>query len=360
MLDLLLKKIYFLLVIIVFIVSTGCFNINEDKKSDITTTPENKTVSLYNWKEYTDLSVIKDFEKETGIKVILYEYETSEMMLAEVQANPGKYDIISVLGDMVPVMKDLKLLEQLDISRIPNYINVNEEFKKKPFYKYQGEYFVPNLWGTVGLVYNTKYVKEDVDSWKVLLDKKYKGKIALMDDPREAVGVLFKISGYSLNSKDPEELKMAEKNALLLKENGVKFGDTLDNVDKVIQGDLWIAEVYNGDFFYKGHDRKEMKFVNPKEGFNVWGDAYSLSYDAKNRDGAYKFLNYLLKPEISARFVNSFYYATSIDGAEKYINKKILGNPMIYPSLALLKKGEPYIDIGDTNKDYMRIFSSMK
>jgi spermidine/putrescine transport system substrate-binding protein len=127
-----------------------------------------------------------------------------------------------------------------------------------------------------------------------------------------------------------------------------------------MSGDLWIAQVYNGDVFYRASDRKDIKFVNPKEGFNVWGDAYCLSSDAKNKDEAFKLLNYLLKPDMSARSVNKFYYATSIDGAEKYINKKMLGNPIIYPSLELLKKGEVYIDIGETNRDYTRIFSSMK
>jgi spermidine/putrescine transport system substrate-binding protein len=353
------KKSVLLVIILIFITGVLFFTLS-CKKTAILPEPENKTVTLYNWKEFTELSILRDFEKDTGIKVILCEYETMPMMIAEVHSNPGRYDVIMMDGNIVPVMKDLKLIEELDFQKLPDYKNVKEELRKKPFYDHQGIYSVPHLWGTTGLVYNTNYVKGTVDSWKVLWDKKYKGKIALMDDPREVMTVLLKSSGFSLNSKDPEELKIAEKQGLLLKKNGVKFGDTMGNIEKVMTGELWIAEVYNGDVFYKTGNRKDIKFVNPKEGFNLWQEFFCLSSDAKNKEGAYKLINYFLRPDISGRSTNTYCYCSPVEGSEKYIKKEILENPIVYPSEEIISKGEFYIELGETNKEYERIFNLLK
>jgi spermidine/putrescine transport system substrate-binding protein len=322
--------------------------------------PPKSNVVLYNWKEYTELSVLRDFEKESGMNVILYEYETMPMMIAEVQSNPGKYDVIIMDGNIVPVMKDLKLIEELNLAMIPNYGNIREEHRRKPMYDHQGTYSLPYLWGTTGLVYNTKYVHEKVDSWKILWDRKYRGRIALMNDPREGMTVLLKSLGYSLNTSNPLELKAAELKAAKLKENGVRFGDTLGNIQKVMSGELWIAEVYNGDVFYKVGDRKDVKFANPREGFNLWSEYLCLSYDSTNKEGAYRLMNYFLRPAMSARATNKFCNPSFIEGDEKFIKKELLENPIIFPPRDLVEVGEMYIELGETNKEYERIFNSMK
>jgi len=352
-----MSKILCFLLILIFL--TGCFPFKDSGNTENTT--EDNTLALYNWKEYTDLSVLKDFEKETGIKIILYEYETTPMMVGDVRANPGKYDVIIMEGYIVPSMKDLKLIEKLDLNKIQNYKNVKKELIEKPIYDHQGKYSVPHLWGgTKGLVYNDKFVKEHIDSWKVLWDKKYRNKIALMDEPRNLLIPLLKISGYSLNTKEPNELKIAEKNALLLKKNGVILGDTLGNIEKVMSGEIWIAQAFNGDVFYKAGHRKDIKFVLPVEGSDISCDYTCLSCDSKNKEGAYKFINYLLRPDISAKFANNFFYVSPVFGAEKYIDKKILNNPVVYPPADRMKKGEAFMDIGDIENEYNRIFDLMR
>ncbi|MEQ8225564.1 MAG: spermidine/putrescine ABC transporter substrate-binding protein [Candidatus Eremiobacterota bacterium] len=345
------------LFIIISIIITGC--LVPGKKNE----PEgavSKTLSLYNWKEYTDLSVMKDFEKETGIKIVLYEYETPPMMMGDARANPGKYDVFIMEGYMVSSMEKLKLIEKLDLNDIPDYKNIKKEIREKPFYNHQGSYSVPYLWGSTGLVYNTKYVKENIDSWTVLWNKKYRGKIALLDDPRETMTALLKCSGYSLNSKNPHELKEAEKNALLLKKNDLKFGDTIQNVEDVIDGNIWIAESFNGDVFFKAGKRKDIKFVYPKEGYDIGPDYICISSDSKNKEGSYRFVNYLLRPDISARFTNSFFYPSPVEGAEKYIDREILQNPMIYPPADVLNRGEVYMELEHIEIEYERIFNLMK
>ncbi len=344
------------LFIVISIVFTGCLV----PGGKIEPAPGIKTLALYNWKEYTDMSAIKDFEKETGIKIELYEYETPPMMMGHARANPGKYDVFIMEGYIVPSMEKLKLIEKLDLNNIPNYKNIKKEFKEKPLYNHQGIYSVPHLWGSKGLVYNTIYVKENIDSWKVLWNKKYNGKIALIDDPRDTMTALLKVSGYSLNSKDPGELKEAEKNGLLLKKNGVKFGDTLQNVEDVIAGRIWIAQSFNGDVFFKARNRENIKFVYPGEGYDIGPDYICISSDSRDKESAYKFVNYLLRPDISARFTNSFFYPSPVEGVEKYVDKKILENPIIYPPARLLNKGEAYMDLEDIDNEYNRIFNLMK
>lgn len=320
---------------------------------------EKKQVFFYNWYEYTDQAILDDFEKQYGIKVVLREYETKDMMLSEIQSEPGAFDVILASDETVRVLIQSKLLEELDLTKIPNRQFVKKEFKTMPFDPQSQYSVVAGLWGAAGLAINTNFVPADTDSWSVLWDPKYKGKIALMDDCRDAMSALLKYSHLSINTTDPKDLQTANENALLLRANAVQFGDTLGNLEKVKNGELWIAQVYNGDQVTYAGDRADIKFVYPKEGFSFGLDNLVISVDSEHMEEAYLLANFLMKPENVARNSNMFFYPVTIE-AEPYLNKEILENPVVSPPQKVLQTGEYILDLGETEGEYLKIFNLLK
>ena len=320
--------------------------------------PKAKQISLYNWKDYTDKSILEDFEKKTGIKVILKEYETKDMMISEIQSEPEKFDVIIATDTTVPLLKQYKLITVLDLSKIPNHKFIKKQYRNlaiDPDSKYSLAY----MSGTSGLVINTGFVPADTNSWAILYDKRYKGKIALMDDYREAVAALLKYSNFSCNSTNPKELAAAEENVQLLHNNKVQFGDTLSNLEKVKSGELWIGEVYNGDMVTYAKGRKDIKYVFPKEGFPLTVDNFTISDYSKNKDEAHQLINFFLEPQNAAKFSQMFSYVTTVQ-AESFLSKEFLNNSVIYPPQNLLQKGELLKDLGKYEEEYIRIFNLLK
>ncbi|MCP4132741.1 MAG: spermidine/putrescine ABC transporter substrate-binding protein [bacterium] len=316
-------------------------------------------VVIYNWKDYTNPTIIKDFEKETGIKVTLKEYKTTDMAIAELQTNPGVYDIIVINHEGIMQLVHLKLVHEFDLSKIPGARNNNNRFGVQNSFRSLEKYAIPYLVGTTGFVINTAYIPETTNSLSVLWDKKYKNKITLIDDMTNIVSILRFSCGFSAHTTDPEELKETKKKALLLKQNGVSFGDTFDNLKKVMSGEKWIAQVYNGDVVYKARDKKNIKFIYPREGFIIWQDNFALCTDSKNTEEAHKLVDFFCRPKISARSANTYFYATPIKEAEKYLSKDLKQNPVIYPPQEILSKGEYDTFLG-MNKENQRIYELIK
>ncbi len=333
--------------------STSSLGIKESARE------EAKEIVLYNWNEYTDLSVLEDFEKEFGIRVILKEYEIADTMLSEIQSDPSKYDIIIMGGGAILDLSKAKLLGELDLDKIPNFKFIKEDFKAPP-YDPQNKYSVPYLWGTTGLVINTNFISEDADSWAILWDEKNKGKIALIDDVRDSMTAVLKYSNLSVNEKDPDKLKIAEKNALLLKSNKVHFSDSLENLENVMNGDMWAAQVYNGDVILRASDRKDIQYFLPKEGAVRWVDNYVISAGSEKKEEVHMFINFLLRLDISARSGNKFLFASPNKDVEALINSEILSNPVIYPSEDQLQNSEYILNVGEAQSEYNRIYSLMK
>jgi spermidine/putrescine transport system substrate-binding protein len=307
-----------------------------------TETQNVREITYYNWKDYTALSVLEDFEKETGIKVNLEEYETIDEMLTNVQANPNKYDVVNANALSIMQLIDFKLAIPLDHKKLPNLDLVENEFKNLKADP-GNQYSIPLMWSTQGLVVNKKYVHEPVDSWKVLFDPKYKNKIRLFDDPSEATYPLLEYLGSSITTYDPNVFEDVRAAARQLKNNGITFGETFTNIEDVAMGKVWIAEVFNGDYVNNEINPENLEYVIPKEGIPLSIDLVAIMSGSDAKDVSHKFMNYLLRPEIMARTANEFKYAASIPEASQFIDKEILENPVIYPPKEDWSKGEiPY------------------
>lgn len=322
------------------------------------TSPPPQEVVFYNWKDFTDRSILKDFEKETGIHVVLKEYETRDMCIAQLQTNPGLCDVLILDTYNIPYLKNQKLIKDFDNDKIPNISLVNDDVKQR--LAKEGISLPPYVTGTNGMMINTDHVPADTDSWTVFGDSRYKDKIILLDDLREALVPILCMSGLSINENSPEKIAIVEKNALLLKNNGVAFGETFTNIDQMLNGEKWIAQTYNGDFVYKTKGRHEFKFVFPKEGFLKWIVIFALHSDAKNPEGAHMLVNYMLRPDIAARSAMTYSYQSPIKGVEKYLPAELAGNTIINPPADVLERAELGRELGASINRFQKIFNMMK
>lgn len=350
------RYLYPIIILLVFgcLIATlfGCKGKENEEK------PQPREVVFYNWKDFTDTSILRDFEQETGIKVILKEYETRDMCIAQLQTNPDLCDVLILDTFNIPYLKNQKLITEFDSEKIPNSTLVEESVRRR--LADEDIFQPPYVTGTNGMIINTNFVPADTDSWTVFGDSQYKNRIILLDDLRETSVPLLCMSGLSINENSPEKLEIVEKNALLLKNNGVAFGETFTNLDKVLNGEKWIAQTYNGDFVYKTKGHTEFKFIFPKEGFMKWIVIFALHSDAENIEEAHAFVNYMLRPDIAARSATTFSYPAPIKGVEKYMPEEMANSNIINPPESVLERAELGRDLGKNTNQFQKIFNMMK
>lgn len=306
---------------------TGCGN-----KIDTSNT---KQLNVYNCGDYIDPELVTKFEKETGIKVNYNTYDTNETMYSKLKDGSSSYDIAVPSDYMIERMIKENLLEKIDFKNIPNYKYIGSEFKHLPFDP-KDEYSVPYMWGTIGIVYNTKMVKKPVDSWNILWDKDYKGQIVMFDSIRDAMGVSLKRLGYSFNSTDPKQIDEAAD--ALREEKPLVQAYMVDEVkDAMISGEAAIAPVWSGDAKYIMDENPDIKFVIPKEGTNKWFDSLVIPKGAKNKTEAEQFINFLCDPENALQNVEYIGYQTPNTKAFEMLPQSVKDE---YPTEKELKNAE--------------------
>ena len=305
-------------------------------------------VIVYNWGEYLDPEVITMFEEETGIDVVYEEYETNEIMFPKIQSGAIAYDVVCPSDYMVQRMIENDLLSEINFDNVPNikYIDSTYMTQSRQFDP-ENKYSVPYLFGTVGILYNKTMVDEPIDSWSVLWDEKYKDSILMQDSVRDAFGVTLKYLGYSLNSTDLDELEAAKK--LLIEQKPLVQAYVVDQVrDKMIGNEAAIGVIYSGEALYTQVENPDLEYVIPKEGSNLWIDSWVIPKNAKHKENAEKFINYLCLPEIAK--MNFDYITYSIPNSEgrKLIEEGWMRNSEIaFPDPEDLKNCETFQFLGD-------------
>lgn len=292
---------------------------------------EQPVLNMYTWVGYLDPEIVSDFEKEFQVKVQVDFYEDEEEMFSAIQSNPGQYDIVFPTDYMVDLMTKTNLLLKLDMEQIPNMRNIESRFKTLINKKWKG-YFVTLDWGGVGIAYNTKYVKEPVDSWRIFWDTRYRGRMALVNNYNEVMSIGQKLLGFPLNPTDP---KVMDKALELLEEikpllQGEGFLPYNEIRKRLISEELWIAQCYNADTAIAHEENNAVKFVLPKEGTGYWVEGMAVPIGANNKPLAESFINFMLRPEVSARHTNYSHYANCNNKSWIFVDKNILRNPYIY------------------------------
>lgn len=318
---------------------------------------------VYNWGEYLDPEAVKMFEEETGIEVTYDEYETNEAMYPIIAKGAAKYDLVCPSDYMIQRMKQEGLLAEIDWDNVPNRKNIDKEYWEfARSYDEENRYSVPHLWGTVGILYNKKMVKEKIDSWGVLWDKKYKDNILMQKSVRDAFGVALKYLGYSLNSTDGKQLEEAREKLLEQKKSGVVQAYVVDEVrDKMIAGEAAIGVIYSGEALTCQESNSDLEYVIPKEGSNLWMDSWVIPKGAENKENAEKFLNFLCRPEImKMNFDYITYSIPSTAGKNLIEEKEYRESEIAFPALDSLKDCEVFQYLGaDVDKVYNRMWKEV-
>ena len=319
-----------------------------------------ETINILNYGANAAEGVYKEFEKETGIKVNEKTFDDMHYMYQEVASGKVKYDVILVSDDMADKMIKEDMLQKINKDNIPNIVNMNEGDMGKE-YDPNNDYTVPYMNGTIGLIYNTETVDEDINSWKSLFDPKYKNEVFMFDNMRDTIGVAFKTLGYSLNSTNPEELEEAKELLIKLKQeiNPVYGADEV--LDLMKSGEKKIAMIWSGEGLNLELEDSKFKYVIPEEGADYWLDSWAIPKDAQNVSGAEKFINFMSNKDIALRTADEIGYTSPQKQAIEEQPEEIKNNENAYMPQEILDKceGYKYLD-GDNLRLYEDIWMKIK
>lgn len=332
-----MRKILFLITLAALLGLTA-FSASAYENSDFYKGSEGTTINVFNWGEYISdtyadglVDVNTEFELLTGIKVNYVTYESNEDMYPKIKNGGASYDIIIPSDYMIERMIAEDMLMELDVSKLPNYRYISDEYKNM-YYDPENKFSVPYNVGMVGLIYNKKMVEEKPVSWKALWDERYAGKILMIDNPRDAFAVAQKILGYSLNSTDEKELSDVAQ--LLVEQKPLLQGYVMDEIfNKMESGEAAMVPYYVGDFVLMNQVNPDLDFVYPEEGVNIFVDAICIPQSTQNYEAALKYINFLLDPEIALSNALYIGYATPNTGVLEHPDyAEMRDNKYLYPS----------------------------
>ena len=341
-----MKKIVLLLTTLMLVL-TGCAkNVETDPNKPLAGT----TIYVYNWGDYIAEDTIERFTKETGIKVVYEPFDSNEAMYAKYKSGAVNYDVLIPSDYMIQKLISENELLPLNFDNIPNAKYIDSSFKNLQ-YDPENAYSVPYMWGTLGILYNKEKVKEEVDSWDILWDSKYKGQIIMMDSVRDSFAVAFKRLGYSLNTTDKAQVD--EAFATLVEQGPLVQAYVMDQVkDKMIGEEAALAVIYAGDAIYCMEQNENLAYAVPKEGTNFFVDAMVIPKTSKNKAGAEAFINFMNDPEIALNNTEYIGYSTPHTEAKAMLDEEVHNNPSAYPSKDIIDKCEVFIDLGQEMTAY--------
>ena len=351
------NKSKLILVMIVMIVLTAILTACGGKKGGA-----NGEVRVYNWGEYIDPDVITAFEEETGIKVIYDEYETNEIMYAKLAQDNSAYDVLCPSDYMISKLIEQGMLSELDFSKLPTAKeNIGENYwEESRGFDPDNKYSVPYCWGTVGILYNTTMVDETVDSWEILWDEKYAGSILMQDSVRDAFMIPLMMKGHSMNTLNEADLEEATQ--MLIDQKPLVQAYVIDQVrDKMIGDEAALGVIFSGEAIYTQRENENLAYVIPKEGTNVWIDSWVVTRDAKNKENAYQWIEFMSRAEIALQNFDFITYSTPNDAARALIeDEEIRNSEIAFPDLDKYKL-ETYVYLGeDGDKLYNEYWKKVK
>ena len=307
---------------------------------------ETVTLNVYNWGQYIadgsdeSLDIIAAFEERyPNIKVNYSTYDSNEMMYTKLSNGGITVDVIIPSDYMIARMINEGMLLELNFDNIPNYQYIDENFRNTA-YDPENRYSVPYTWGTVGILYNTKYVDEaDVTGWELLWNEKYAKKILMFDNSRDAFGIAQFLLGYDINTTDKDQLRQcADK---LYEQKPMVQQYVMDQVFNSMENEeAWIAPYYAGDCMVMMESNENLAFYLPEnQGFNLFIDAMCIPTCCQEKEAAELFINFLCDPEISGANMDWVCYSTPISAAKEYLSEDVVNDPVAYPDEEILKNG---------------------
>ena len=318
---------------------------------------QNVTLNVYNWGEYISngsddsVDVVAAFEKLTGIKVNYTTFDSNESLYAKLKSGAANYDVIIPSDYMVAKMINEGMLAPLDYDNIPNFQKIDAGYRN-PDYDPQNAYTVPYMLCTTGIIYNTTMVDEAPTCWADLWDEQYAGNILMFNNSRDAYAIAAFKSGHNINPQSTEEVDEVVKE--LKAQKPLVQAYVMDEIfDKMIGGEAAIGVIYSGEIMYIQDEVAaqnlpfSLEYVIPEEGTNVWLDSWVVPKNAKNKENAEKWINFLCRPDVAVKNFEYITYATPNKAAKEMLDEEIQNNKAVFPDAKQLKNCEVYRYLGD-------------
>ncbi|CDM97801.1 ABC transporter substrate-binding protein [Limnospira indica] len=312
---------------------------------EIKTTPSTRfssdTLYIYTWAGYTDRDLLERFTQETGLRVVADVFDSNEAMLARIQAGgAGAYSIIYPSEYMVQKMVALGLLAELDHTLIVGLEDLFPKFQN-PDYDPNSTYSVPLSWGTTGLIYNSRLLSNSPEDWEDLwtYQDQLNRRLTLLNDVREVMGASLRRLGYSYNSTNPREINQAYQE--LVKLRGAIASFTTDAWrPQMIVGDLLLAMCYSSDAAEVMPENEDLEYITPVSGSSLWIDTLVIPKSAPNPEGAYQWINFMLRPDIATQIVERLSFATPSLVAYRQLPQELREDPALFPPESVIANSE--------------------
>ena len=331
---------------------------------------QEKVVNVYNWSDYIDESVLEEFTKETGIKVVYDVFDNQDIVETKMLAGGSGYDVVVITGPFLARQIAAGVYQPLDKSKLPNLTNMwPEVMSRVAEYDPGNQYGIDYMWGTTGIGYNEGKVQAidpnaPLDSWNLVFDPKWAAKfkdcgISVLDAPSEIVSAILAWKGKDPNSQNPDDLKLAE-DVLTSIRPSIRMIHSSNYIDALANGELCVVVGWSGDVL-QARDRAAeagqgnvIKYNVPKEGTIMWFDMYAIPADAPHPDNAHAFINFMMKPEVSAANSNFVNYASGNAAALPMVDESVRNDPGIYPPPEV--KAKLFPDLAES-EDFTRLLN---
>ena len=305
-------------------------------------------INVYNWGQYISdgsdgyLDVNKAFTEATGIEVNYMTYDSNESLYTKLKTGGSSYDVIIPSDYMIARLIAEDMLLPLDFDNIPNYQYIDDAYRNTA-YDPDNVYSVPYTWGTVGIIYNSRYVDEaDTGSWDLLWNSKYSGKILMFDNPRDGFAAAELLLGYDVNTTAEDELRAASYK--LIEQKPLVQSYVMDQVyDRMERAEAWIAPYYAGDYLQMAQVNPDLKFYFPSEGYNLFIDAMCIPSCCANKEGAEAYINFLCSPEICGQNLEYLGYSVPETAAKEYMDPSVTESDIAYPDAETLARGRGFL-----------------
>ena len=309
---------------------------------------KDEVVHVYNWSDYIDESILDEFEKETGIKVVYDVFDSNDILETKLLAGGTGYDVVVPSGTFLQRQIQAGVFQKLDKTKLPNLKNMWDVVSERTAsYDPDNAYSVNWMWGSTGIGYNVGKIKErmadaPLDSWAMIFDPEVISKFAdcgihMLDAGDEMIPAALNYIGESPDTHDKEVIKKAEEVLLAIRPYIQKFHSS-EYINALANGDICLAVGWSGDVL-QARDRAaeagkdvEVEYFIPKEGALMWFDQLAIPADAPHPDTAHVFLDYVMRPEVMAKASNYVYFANGNKASQEFLNEDVINDPAIYPT----------------------------
>lgn len=315
---------------------------------------------IYNWTEYIPNSLLQQFTKETGIEVVYSTFESNEEMYSKMKlTNGGGYDLIFPSSYYIEKMAKEGMLAKLDKTKLVNFAQITPSLLNKNFDP-ENQYSLPYVYGLTGIGINSAEIDpKAVTSWADLWNSKYKGKILLTADSREVFHIALLLKGFSPNTTENKEIESAYHLLQKLIPNVQSFNSDSPDVPYV-QGEVSLGMIWNGSAFRAHKENPDIQFIYPREGVIIWMDNYAIPKNAEHKEAAYKFIDFMLRPESAKEVIETMGFSMPNEGVKALLEPTDVNDLTLFPPQEQIEKGVFQEDVGDAIDIYEKYWHLLK